>query len=128
MATRIILTRSGATDYDDQHRIAGTLDVPLNCRGRAEAADLARDLRKEPVEAVYAAAGEASAQTAAILGERLGAKVKVLDDLRNQDFGLWQGLSLEELKQRHPKLVKLWEDSPCSVCPPNGEMPEAALE
>jgi broad specificity phosphatase PhoE len=125
---RIILARAGTTDYDDQHRIAGTLDLPLNCRGQAEAADLARDLRTIPLTVVYAAAGEASIATGQVLAETLDVKLKQLEDLHNQDFGLWQGLQLDELRRKHPRVYKQWEDDPCSVCPPNGEMVDQVVE
>jgi broad specificity phosphatase PhoE len=103
---RIVLARAGSTDFDDQHRLAGTLDLPLSVKGE----------------------GEASLATAEKLGHDLDVKVKQLDDLRNQDFGLWQGAQVDDLRRKHPRVFKQWEDSPCSVCPPNGEMVEQVLE
>ena len=35
---KIIVIRPGATDYVDQGRIQGTLDVPLNEHGKGEVA------------------------------------------------------------------------------------------
>jgi probable phosphoglycerate mutase len=119
---RIILARSGTTEYDEDERICGSLDMPLSAKGDSEAEDLARDLRSFPLEAVYAAAGEASMATAKRIGEELGVRVRQLPDLTNQDFGCWQGLRLEELRRMNPRVYKLWEENPCAVEPPNGEM------
>jgi len=119
---RIILARSGVTEYDEDERITGSLDMPLSEKGKAEADDLARDLKSFDVGAVYAACGEASLETARIIAEEHDLKVRPLADLRNQDFGCWQGLRLDELRRMQPKVYKLWEENPCSVEPPNGEM------
>jgi phosphoserine phosphatase len=119
---RIILARSGMTEYDEDERIAGSLDMPLSAKGIAEAEDLARDLKSFEVEAVYAAAGEASQATARLIAEEHDLKVKLLPELRNQNFGCWEGLRLEELRRMQPRVYKLWEENPCAVEPPNGEM------
>ena len=55
---------------------------------------------------------------------RKKVKVKLEDDLRNLDYGLWHGKRLDELKETQPKLVKMWQDQPQSVCPPDGETVE----
>ena len=54
--------------------------------------------------------------------------VRVLKDLRNLDFGLWQGLQTAEVRRKHPKLYKQWEESPRGICPPAGETVEEVLE
>src|SRR5262245_61538809 len=78
---RIILARSGMTEYDEDERIAGSLDMPLSPKGQAEAEDLARDLKSFQVEAVYAAAGEAPQATAKLIAEEHDLKVRQLPDL-----------------------------------------------
>ena len=50
---KIFLVRPGATDYDDQGRIQGTLDVPLNRQGDSEVARLATELQDRGIKAVY---------------------------------------------------------------------------
>lgn len=121
---QIILVRSGTTDYDEQERIVGNLDLPLNIRGQAELAELAREFQGKPIDRIYSAASESARESAQFLGEQLGVKVKILDDLRNLDFGLWQGLSVNEVRRKHPKLYRQWEECPCTICPPAGEMME----
>jgi broad specificity phosphatase PhoE len=125
---QIILARAGSTDYDDQERVVGNLDIPVNVRGQAEMAELASELRRYKVGAVYSTAAESARQSAKFLGEQLDLKVRVLEDLRNQDFGLWQGLKVDELRRKHRKVYKQWEESPCAVCPPAGEMIEQVFQ
>jgi probable phosphoglycerate mutase len=125
--SRIILAKAGSTDYDEQNRIVGSLDLPLSPLGIAEADRISSDLRSVSLDTIYAAASEAAHATAQKIGEELDVKVKVLPDLKNQDFGCWQGLQFEEIKRKHPKVMRLWEETPASVCPPNGESVEMVL-
>src|SRR5688572_15621720 len=51
---QIILARAGTTDFDEQDRIAGTLDLPLNVRGQAEVLQMAREMEGLPIERIFA--------------------------------------------------------------------------
>ncbi|QDU64755.1 Phosphoserine phosphatase 1 [Planctomycetes bacterium Pan216] len=120
---RIILVKSGQTDFDEQHRVVGNLDLPMNVRGHAELTEAANELGSFEIITIYSAAGVSAKESAKHLGERLGVnKIRVLEDLKNQDFGLWQGLQVEEIRRKHPKVYKQWAQSPCDICPPGGEM------
>ena len=67
-------------------------------------------------------------QTAEIIGRALQVKVKTLDNLRNLDQGLWQGMLVDEVKVKQPKVYRQWQEHPENVCPPNGEMLSEAAE
>lgn len=125
---QIILARPGKTDFDDQQRFVGVLDIPLNAQGRAEVDQLATELAEQSVGRVYAASGEAAEQSAKRLAEKLHSKVKVVDDLHNFDLGLWQGLVVDDVKKKHPRLFRQWEETPQSCCPPAGEALAEAQE
>lgn len=125
---QLILARAGSTEFDEQGRIVGTLNVPLSLRGEAEIVELARELRAVEVEAIYTSGGLSAEMSGKLLGQELDVKVRTIDDLTNLDFGLWQGLQIEEVRRKHPKVYKQWEESPCLVCPPAGEMLEQVVE
>ena len=119
---RIILIRPGATDYDAQHRIQGRLDVPLNDQGAAEVARIIEELRDRPMELIYAPACEPAMQTAQAISALLGVKVKKLDNMQNLDLGLWQGVLIDDVRLKQPKVYRQWQERPETVCPPEGEM------
>src|SRR5574340_1683955 len=119
---QIVLIRPGSTDYDQQHRIQGALDIPLNEQGRAEVAQLVEQLRGLGLQMVYAPPCEPAQQTAAAIGEGLGIKLKKLDRMQNLDYGLWQGMLLEDVRQKQSKAYRQWQEQPENVCPPEGEM------
>lgn len=126
--TQVFLIRPGATAYDEQNRIQGVLDLPLSDRGRAEVAALAEQLADADLVALYCGPGESVYRTAEVVGRSIGLRPKRLDDLRNLDQGLWQGLQIEEIRRRNPKLFRQWLDEPMTICPPLGETVEDALE
>ena len=49
----VALVRPGCTDYDQQGRIQGTLDIPLCEQGRQEVAKIAADLKDAGLEIIY---------------------------------------------------------------------------
>lgn len=124
----VVLIRACCTDYDEQNRVQGRLSLPLNTRGESQLQELANQLQSAPMEVIYTSPTEPARSTAAALGEALGLTVKELEGLENLDHGLWQGMQVEELRRKHPKVFRQWQEAPESICPPNGETVEDAAE
>lgn len=124
----VILIRPGATEFDEQSRIQGTLDLPLSERGRQQVAELVRQLGSTKPDIILAAPSEPARTTAETLGAELDVPVKPLEGLRNLDQGLWQGMHVEEICRKYPKIPRQWRESPESIRPPGGEEVAAALE
>jgi probable phosphoglycerate mutase len=125
---KILLVRPGVTEYDQQGRIQGTLDIPLCEDGRRQVAALIDELRSQPIAAVYTSPSQCAEQTAAAIGEALDVKVKSIDKLDNLDHGLWQGMLVADVKAKQPKVYRQWLEQPETVCPPQGETIVAAEE
>ena len=126
--TDVVVIRPGCTDFDEQNRIQGVLDLPLNSRGREQVEGLVGQLNNAPLEVLFTAPGEPARSTAELIGANLGIPVKVLDGLRNLDQGLWQGLQLDDVRRKYPKVFKQLQESPETICPPQGETLSEALE
>lgn len=125
---QIVLIRPGSTEYDQQHRIQGDLDVPLSAEGSSEVAGLIGQLSQQGIETIYASACEPAQQTGKAIASGLGVKLKKLDRMQNLDYGLWQGMLLEDVRQKQPKAYRQWQEQPENVCPPEGEMLSQADE
>jgi broad specificity phosphatase PhoE len=130
--SQVILIRPGATLYDEQNRVQGILDIPLSERGRLEvmrmAQRLARSLGSSSLAALYCGPGENLIRTAEIVGQVLGIRPKRINEFRNLDQGLWQGLQIDEIRRRNTKLFRQWIDDPATICPPQGETVERAMD
>jgi phosphoserine phosphatase len=119
---QIVLIRPGSTDYDDQGRIQGTLDIPLNQQGTEEVQRLIEAIRPLGIATIYCGPCQSALQTAEAVAEALGAKLKKLDPLKNIDHGLWQGMLIEDVKRKQPKVYRQLQEQPEIICPPEGEM------
>jgi len=125
---KIALILPGSTDYDTQGRLQGSLNVPLNEEGLREVAQLETQLRPLKLEVIYSSDCEHANQTADELSEQLGIRHKKLDRMQNICYGLWQGMLLDDVKHKQPKVYRQWQDQPESICPPDGETVNEARE
>jgi broad specificity phosphatase PhoE len=125
---KIVLIRPGSTDYDQQRRIQGNLDVPLNEEGNAEVARLIDALRPLKLDAVYAPPCQPAMATAQAIAKAFDVKFRKLDQMHNLDHGLWQGMLIDEVRLKQPKVYRQWQEKPWCVCPPQGEMLDQAAD
>jgi len=118
---KLFLIQTGRTVWEAQERVETVTGQPLTPEGAGEVAVAGRQLVNQEIETVYSGDGESERETAAILAGELGAKARTAADLRELDYGLWQGLTISEIKRRQPKVYHQWQESPASVRPPGGE-------
>jgi 2,3-bisphosphoglycerate-dependent phosphoglycerate mutase len=97
--TTLLLVRHGETDWNADGRLQGHTDRPLSEFGRRQASRLAEELGDEQLEAIYASDLSRARETAEIVGERLGLAVVLDPDLREKDWGTWEGLTAVERDQ-----------------------------
>jgi broad specificity phosphatase PhoE len=94
--TELLLVRHGETDWNAEGKLQGHTDRPLNDYGRRQAQALADRLAGESIDAVYASDLSRARETAEILGAKLGLPVLVDPDLREKNWGNWEGLTSDE--------------------------------
>ena len=94
--TTLLLVRHGETDWNAEGRLQGHTDRPLNDFGRRQATELAVRLAGEGADAIYTSDLARAMETAQILGARLGLSVVVDPDLREKNWGTWEGLTGDE--------------------------------
>jgi broad specificity phosphatase PhoE len=101
--TTILLVRHGETDWNAERRVQGHTDRPLNDTGLAQARALAEELAEEALDAVYASDLARAYETARVVAERHALRVEALPELRERDFGTWEGLTDDEVFERYPE-------------------------
>jgi len=117
---QILLARHGETDWNLGRRVQGHTDIPLNANGIAQAQALADELAAEPIVAIYSSDLERARDTAAAVAARHGLLVAVDPDLREKNFGRWEGLTDTQIRERFPDAKRgSWGD---------GETTEAVRE
>ncbi|GIF16118.1 histidine phosphatase family protein [Actinoplanes teichomyceticus] len=108
MTTRLIVWRHGNTDWNAGNRVQGHADVPLNERGRRQAAEAAQLLAAMRPDAIVASDLCRAADTAAALAARTGHTVTYDERLRERFFGAWQGLTMDEVIRSRPEEHARW--------------------
>jgi probable phosphoglycerate mutase len=142
MSTRLFLMRHGQTDWSQADRFTGSSNVPLSRAGREQARALARRLSKmrlslkddsladpevlqdseqSPIAAIYSSPLDRSRDTAGIVAEPLGLSVETIPDVKELDYGAWEGLRREEIVRQYPREFETWTKDPALYAPPRGE-------
>lgn len=120
-ATSTILLRHGDTRLSPEHRFSGLSDEPLSADGALQAGAAADRLAAGTrIDAIVSSPLERAAATAVIVAGTLGLRATWDEDLRETDFGTWEGLSLAEIQGRWPETVAAWQQDPRRA-PPGGE-------
>lgn len=124
---KLILVRAGDTAWEEDKRLQGTVPLPLSDQGKQALQQTAQEISAEQGEVLYSSGNESSGATAEYLSQLCGVKTKKIPMFREVDCGLWQGLSIDELKKRYGRAYKLWRSDPTSITPPEGECVTEAL-
>lgn len=106
--TELIVIRHGETDWNREQRFQGQIDVPLNATGHEQARRLALALAAERSDLLISSDLQRARETAAPL-QRSWAKTLVPHPgLREQSFGVLEGLDVPAIKRQHPELWAQW--------------------
>ncbi|MBK1614401.1 phosphoglycerate kinase [Rubrivivax gelatinosus] len=119
--TEFLFIRHGETDWNRQQRFQGHIDVPLNPTGQAQAERLAARLAAAPADAVYSSDLVRARQTAEPLARAWGRPLQLVPELREQSFGVLEGLELATIASVQPELWALWAARRADYTLPGGE-------
>ncbi|MCD6076663.1 MAG: hypothetical protein K0R89_601 [Ramlibacter sp.] len=119
--TTILAIRHGETAWNSDGRYQGQTDVALNATGREQAAWVAQALAREAIDAVYSSDLARAMQTAQALAAQVGVPLRIDADLREQHFGVFQGLLAHEIEERWPEDHSRWLRREPGFGPPGGE-------
>jgi alpha-ribazole phosphatase len=117
MVSRLFLLRHGRTDLTG--RLAGSMDVDLNSVGIQQVQSLRPVLAREGFKKVFCSPMRRCRETARLLD--LHTDIIHTEDIREIDFGLWEGKDFSEIEKNHPKKVRDWIEDPEGFCFPEGE-------
>lgn len=126
---RLLLIRHGETDWSREGRFCGCSDPPLNEIGIQQARALAEHLRGRALTAGYVSPAQRARQTAEALRvmAQLGLAFVECVELREQDFGEWEGRTPEEVAQADGVRWSAWQCGQAAA-PPGGESLAAVAE
>ena len=118
---RVALIPCGATDWRQEGRLLGRVELEPSSDAESQASQWSETLRPAALGKIFYAPDILSKATAENIGRQLNIPTKPLEGLLEVDLGLWAGLTEEELKKRFAKAHRQLVDSPLNVSPPEGE-------
>jgi len=119
--TRLLLVRHAEVEQRYHKIFGGRIDMDLSPRGHDQARRLAEFLRGKTIDAIYASPMKRVQQTLAPVLKNGAPAQRIIDDLREVDFGDWTGLNWEEVCARFNLLTHEWLDHIERGVAPNGE-------
>ena len=119
--TELLFIRHGETDWNRQQRFQGQIDVPLNATGQAQAGRMAARLAADRHDALFSSDLQRARATAAPLAAAWGRTAVPLPGLREQHFGVLEGLDVPTIQARHPELWQRWLEHRADYALPGGE-------
>ena len=95
---KIILIRHGKTFWNGEWKLQGHSNIELSPEGIAEAELLAANFPFQTVNAIYSSDLIRAKSTAEILAKRFNLPVNTTPELRETNFGDWEGKTLAEMQ------------------------------
>ena len=118
---KLYLIRHGETDYNNELRFQGQIDIPLNQKGIEQAEKVAEFLKDVPLQAIYSSSLQRALTTAEIIGRSKGLEPQATDALREMSFGIWENMNSKDIQKKYAKEWKDFFAKPASTKIPQGE-------
>lgn len=121
LVTHFLLIRHGETEWNRAARIQGQSESELSPAGLAQAAALASHLSGVTSDALVASDLGRTMRTAAPLARRLGLAVEASAALRERAFGVFEGLTADQIAHAFPAEYVRWKERDPDFVIPGGE-------
>ena len=121
MTTTVFLVRHGQANSNVTGYYMGWSNEDLSETGYTQVRSLSSRLASLPITSVYSSPLQRTCTTAMILAIPHGLEVETSDDLIEIRLGDWQGLHIDEVRQKWPKLWQQSRTDPSEITMPNGE-------
>jgi alpha-ribazole phosphatase len=119
--TRVYLVRHGETQWNRELRVMGQLDIPLNNIGREQSRCTAGLLAQEKLSAIYSSDLSRAVETAQIIAAKHQLDAIPVPELREARYGLWEGLTRDDVLEKFPAEYELRKTDPTNFRPSDGE-------
>ncbi len=126
--TELILIRHGETAWNRERRMQGQTDTPLSDIGRAQAEAVGARLADHPFVALYSSDLSRAWDTAAAISRASGRAIRREPALRERTFGILEGMTYDEMAQRHPEAHAQFSRRDPDYAVPGGESPRQFYE
>lgn len=118
--TTLYLIRHGQVLGYEKVTINGSTDVDLTDVGLLQIENLSERLRLVSIEAIYSSNLKRSVRGAQTIACHHHAALHVVPELREMDFGDWEGITMSEIRERFPEELESRKADIVHFSPPGG--------
>jgi len=115
----VLFIRHAETDMAGT--FCGYSNPPINARGRQQIQKLMRALDGEKIERIFTSDLERAVATAGVLAETLGIPCIERPNLREINFGSWEGLTWQQIQEQDEAYARRWTEIYPNLPAPDGE-------
>ncbi len=117
MTEQLILVRHGETVHNVARIAQGWGDSELSERGQQQVERLAERLKTFEPDAIFSSTLQRAVSTAEKIAGALGLEVRLVDDLREMNYGRWEGLNFLDIRRNEEPVYRRWIAEPDFPCP-----------
>lgn len=121
---KITFISHGATIHSEENRVSDNENYPpMNEAGEEEIEKICEWLKKRSIknDVIYTSPALRTIQTAKKIAKVFKTDFEILEDLHPRKFGVWSGLTYEQIEDKYPQMLEQLHENPCSCCPDKGE-------
>ena len=107
MKTTVLLIRHGETEWNTLGKFQGCTDIALSKEGIKQA-ELLKNRLKGDFDYIYSSPLSRAFETANVLASDTDKEVTVASEIREINFGEWEGLTVKEISENYPEIFKAW--------------------
>ena len=107
MKTKVFLVRHGETEWNRLGKYQGCMDIDLAAEGIVQAQYISKRFNGD-FDYIYTSPLRRAVDTAEIIAAVKGIKPIIEDDIREINFGEWEGLTIKEISNNFPKEFLKW--------------------
>lgn len=119
---RIFLIRHGETMWNTEARYQGHTNIQLSEKGRYQGERLGQRMARENINVIYSSDLSRAVETANYIAQYHNVKVRQAVELRELNFGTWEGLTFNEISSLYADLAEKWISDPLTLQIPQGEL------
>lgn len=110
MKTTVLLIRHGETEWNKMGKFQGGTDIPLADDGIRQA-KLLRDRINGEFDYIYTSPLSRALETARIVASKSKSRVIIAPEIREINFGEWEGLTIKGIAEKYPEVFEDWKTS-----------------
>jgi len=104
--TELVAIRHGITDWNKEQRVHGEKDVPLDEASLNVIKSTITQLQEEQFDLIITSPLKRAHQTAEIINQALKLPLVIEPQIRERDFGEFEGKTMKEIKRDYPGYLK----------------------